>query len=179
MGIRLLLSPLALVAITLTLISGSARDPQPVSAAPTEAERESGPVQTLSAGLWRVDRGFESTIRIKNSLVVSGLTVVPVLYLADGAAYELAPVALPTAGVATVSVNQALAGAPPEIIGHLSEFGSAVLRYRYPRPAAVLGSIQMLDIHQSLVFSYPFTTVHERRSRPNTLEGLGGSMTAV
>jgi hypothetical protein len=99
MRIRLLLSPLALVAIALTLISGSSPDPQPVSAASPTGEQDSGAVQTLSAGLWRVDRGFEATIRIKNSLVVSGLTVVPVLYMADGTAYELAPVPLPTAGL--------------------------------------------------------------------------------
>jgi hypothetical protein len=36
--------------------------------------------QTLVSGLWRVDGAFESTIRIKNSLIVGPIDVSPVLY---------------------------------------------------------------------------------------------------
>jgi hypothetical protein len=49
----------------------------------------------LYCGLWRVDNGFVSKIHIKNALIVGPMTVVPVLYMADGTAYELQPMQVP------------------------------------------------------------------------------------
>lgn len=45
-----------------------------------------GPDQTYRAycGLWRTDDGFDSTIQIKNELIVAPIDVMPVLYLGDG-----------------------------------------------------------------------------------------------
>ncbi len=127
---------------------------------------------TLFSGLWRVDGGFVSTIRMKNSLVVGPIDVTPVLYMADGTAYELPPVDFAKTAVATVNVNQALANAPAELAAHLSQFGSAALRYQYKTPGHVLGSMEILNIPQSLVFTYPFDGVEPDTSGVQTLEGL-------
>ncbi len=56
---------------------------------------------SLFCGLWRVDRGFVSTIHVKNSLVVGPLEVTPVLFMADGTEYDLPAVTLATAGAAS------------------------------------------------------------------------------
>ncbi len=127
--------------------------------------------QTLFCGLWRVDGDFTSTIHIKNSLVVGPIEVTPVLYMADGTGYALPPVNLPTSGVASVSVNQALANAPPELARHQSQFGSAALRYQYASPGHVLGSLEILNVGDSLIFTYPFSGVAATR-QAQTWEGL-------
>lgn len=149
-------------------------DGQTASSTQPVAATSTGTVATYTAfcGLWRVDGGFQSTIEIKNSLVVAPLDVTPVLYLADGAEYDLPPVHLAPTAVATVSVNQALANASPEVASHLSSFGSAALRYQYTSPGHVLGAMQILNIPQSLIFISPFSGVAEAAPAVQTLEGL-------
>jgi hypothetical protein len=75
--------------------------------------------------------------------------------MADGSAYTLPPVHLPISGVATVNVNAALAAAPPDDMRSVSSFGSASLRHTYGTRGRVLGSVEVLDIARSLVFSRP------------------------
>ncbi len=149
--------------------------PRSIRGQTSPATQSSGgtvPTHTLFSGLWRVDSGFVSTIRIKNSLVVGPLEVTPVLYMADGTAYELPPVNLAKTAVASVSVNEALANAPPELAAHLSQFGSAALRYRYRAPGVLRGSTELMSTANSLVFDYPFEDVGESPSARRTLEGL-------
>ena len=45
--------------------------------------------QIMSAGLWRVDGTFQSTIRVYNRHIIQHRTVVPVLYMTDGTEYDL------------------------------------------------------------------------------------------
>src|SRR6266478_523527 len=124
-----------------------------------------------NAGLWRTDRSFESTIRITNSLEVAPLDVVPVLYMADGTRYALPSVTLPTAGELELNVNDALRTAPPAVAAHVSEFGSASLEYRYFSPGAVSGTIQILDLPRSLIFTNCFGPSGGTQGA-HTVEGL-------
>jgi hypothetical protein len=98
-----------------------------VPVAPAIADAMNAP-QVLFSGLWRVDGNFESVIHIKNSSVVAPVEVAPVLYMADGTEYDLPPVIIPTTGTSMLSVNRALAQAPPAVRAHLSPYGSAALR---------------------------------------------------
>jgi hypothetical protein len=100
--------------------------PRPVGVSPAIDPMQAP--QTLFSGLWRVDGNFESMIHIKNSSVVAPVEVTPVLYMADGAEYELPPVIVATTGTSMLSVNRALAQAPPAVRAHLSPYGSAALR---------------------------------------------------
>jgi hypothetical protein len=109
----------------------------------------------LFSGLWRVDGNFESTIHIENSLVVAPVEVTPVLYMADGAEYDLTPVIVPTAGTSMLSVNEALAQAPPPIRAHLSSYGSAALLYR-GLAMSMAAKIEMLDAPRSQLFTASF-----------------------
>ena len=154
-------------------------DPRPSRGEPAHAARVQGAsttgalqTQTMVGGLWRVDGNFESTIRIKNSLVVGPLTVTPVLYMADGTPYTLPAVTVPTAGVAVVDVNQALAQAEPILGTHLSQFGSAALTWQYTSPGHVVASVQMLDSPDSLVFTVPFSPVQGGAGGLQTARGL-------
>jgi hypothetical protein len=123
---------------------------------------------TATAALWRTDAGFQSTIRLKNVLAVAPIDVTVTLYMADGTPYALPAVHLGNTAVATVSVNAALATAPPSLSGHLSQTGSATFQYRYDWAGAVLGSISILDAVRSLqylsTFNFPETSPAVSRS---------------
>ena len=117
-----------------------------------------------------MDNGLVSTIHIKNALVVAPLQVTPVLYMSDGREYDLPPVELATAGTLDVNVNDALAQIPPTI--HPSEYGSAELRYEYMNPGHLLASMEIINLHASLIFNYAFNAVDEDMPGPHTLEGV-------
>ncbi len=167
--------PLVLVLLVLgssLVVYHSHRIHAQAGSATTTGSTQTTATYTLFAGLWRVDGGFVSTLRIRNSLVVAPLDVTPVLFMADGTEYDLPVVHLPTAGVAEVNINQALAEAPASLATHLSQYGSAGLRYQYTSPGHVLASIQMLNVPQSLIFIAPFNGTDEQHSMPQTVEGL-------
>jgi hypothetical protein len=54
------------------------------------------------------DGSMRSRIHITNNLVISSLSVTPVLWLANGTRLPLPPIDLQPSGTAIVSVNQAL-----------------------------------------------------------------------
>ncbi len=112
--------------------------------------------QATFADLWRVDRSFQSTIHMKNLLTFRPVQVTPALYMSDGTEYDLPSVTLAASGMADLDVNQALADAPPNIASHVSQFGSAALKYKHFGSGVVAGEITMLDVPRSLVFSSPF-----------------------
>jgi hypothetical protein len=124
--------------------------------------------QTAFSGFWRTDGGFVAKMRIKNALVTAPLEVSPVLYMADGTEYQLPTIMIPTSGVVTVNVNQALAQAPASVLTHLSTFGSAGLTYRHASGGHLIASISMQDTSRSLVLSYPFTESPVSRRRPQS-----------
>ena len=113
----------------------------------------------IAAGIWRVDHTFQSTIRIKNVVENAGLSVTPVLFMADGTEYDLQKLQLDPGGVALVSVNDALDSAPAPIRSHASEFGSFSLRYSWYWAGAILGQVENLDVRRSLVYVHSFVPV--------------------
>jgi len=116
----------------------------------------SSPEYVLFSAMWRTDGGFHSTIRMKNVLVVDPLHVTPVLYMADGTEYTLPPVTVPVSGVATLDINAAVANAPLQVAGHISEYGSIALKYRYPSTGHLAASVAVIDALRSLSFTFPF-----------------------
>jgi len=121
----------------------------------------SGDVQRLYSALWRTDRGFSSTMRLQNALVLESIDVTPTIRFADGTEYDLLPMHLGPGEVASVSINRALAGLPPQLRRHASSHGTAVLGCDYPYPGAILGSIQVLDAAKGLSFNNPFHSLPE------------------
>lgn len=130
--------------------------------------------RTTFAGLWRIDRHFEATIHLKNSLITGPLTVMPALIMADGTEYPLSVVELSTAGTADVSINRAIEAAPAFLKSHLSQYGSAVVRYQSITKAPLDGYIEIREPLQSLSFVNSFQTNDaSSRSAGNTqLHGL-------
>ncbi len=144
----------------------------PIAASAILTRGGPGSTYQIFCGLWRVDGGFESSIRIRNELVVAPIDVTPILFMADGAEYDLPTVHVATGGLAGVDVNQALAAAPASVGAHLSQLGSVELRYQYSSPGHLVGSVQMLNTPESLIFVTPFNGVDEMPASEHTLEGL-------
>jgi len=101
--------------------------------------------QGMEGGLWRIDHNFESTLELKNVLINHPITATPVLYLADGAEYELQPVTLEPAGVASVNIGAALRDLPPNLQAHWSSYGMLGVRYHWSWLAAIIGVVRNID----------------------------------
>ncbi|MDE3135231.1 MAG: hypothetical protein KGL59_01540 [Acidobacteriota bacterium] len=71
-----------------------------------------------------------------------------------------------------MSVNDALASAPPAVAQHVSEYGSASLLYFWRTPGVAVASIQVMSSGQSLVFDYPFLPSQTGKAATQTVEGL-------
>ena len=129
---------------------------------------------SINCGLWRTDTGFQSTIQINNRLVTGPSTATPMLFMADGTEYDLPPITLPAAGVATVSVNSAIAAISPGALGitaHLSQFGSAAIRYQGIR-TAVGAQMALVNTGLSLSYSAGFNSIATNAPTVQTMEGL-------
>ena len=140
----------------------------------TSLRAQSPQAQTriLTGGFWRTDSGFDSVLRLKNSLVVGPLTASPVIYMADGTEYDLPAVQLDTSAVATVDLNAALANAPASIRAHISSFGSVAVRYSYTNPFALEASVGVISTLRSLSFTFPFHEQQNGPSQPQRIESL-------
>ena len=177
-SIRISLAFLFVASIVLvSLFNVRARVVDKASPAPTtpKASRLQPKPQQVFSGFWRVDQGFESTLRIKNILITQNLTVSPVVYMADGTAFALSSIDLAPGGIRDVSINDALQEAPPSIRGHVSEFGSAVLDFTAPSVANAATNMQILNTTQSLVFTVSSKPILPSAIAPNsdqTLESL-------
>lgn len=101
--------------------------------------------QGMEGGVWRTDNNFESTLELKNVLVNQALMATPIIYMSDGTPYELKPVALQPAGVATVNIGTALADLPAYLEPHRSSFGMVGVKFSWSWPAAVLGMVRSVD----------------------------------
>jgi len=146
--------------------------PLPGRAAAPQTSSGTTSTYSINCGLWRVDNGFVSKIHVKNALIVGPLTVVPVLYMADGTQYSLQPVQVPTAGTAQINVNDALSNAPPAIEPHLSQYGSAALYYQYQNPGHLLAFTEIINLQGSLIFTAPFAGLDAGPPGPQTLEAV-------
>jgi hypothetical protein len=113
--------------------------------------------QGAEGGFWRSDANFEPILHLKNVLLRTPLTIIPMLYMADGTEYDLAPVHLEPAGVASINIRYALAAISAESGSHVSTYGTVGIRYQWSWPA-VLATVQNLDEIQSLTFNTSLST---------------------
>jgi hypothetical protein len=133
--------------------------------------------QAAEGALWRTDGSFQSIFMLKNVVEASPIAVTPVLYMADGTEYDLAPVNLDPAGVAVVNINSALQAAPSDILPHISAYGSAAIRFQWGWVNAVYGSIRTSDDVKSLIYlthlNANATPIHNPATplTPQVLEG--------
>ena len=115
-------------------------------------------LQQMDGGFWRTDGTFRPILHITNYLVDQTLVVTPVLYMADGTEYDLTPVTLPAAETTGVDIVEALDNLPGSQRSHLSEYGSAGVKYIWHWSNAVKAMVQNLDIPRSLNYNFLLRT---------------------
>ena len=125
--------------------------------------------QTLTASLWRIDKGFVSTLDLKNLNSGSPVVVTPTLYTSDGTAIPLPPTTLAANASVSININQALASNAATVDwGH---FGSASVSY-VGIAGRVIGSLKMVSAPMSLSYISGLQGLTNKPAEMQTLEGL-------
>lgn len=148
---------------------------------PNEHQRPLPPAKSGSivGGPWMVDANFKSSIYLSNGVATSAVTVRPVLYLSNGARYELSEVHLEPSATAVVDINAALQNFG--IAPYATLTGYAEIDYSWPWDP-VCATIRNLDTVHSLIFNYgmhstkPLHSPNQPPPRPepqsNVVDGL-------
>jgi len=125
---------------------------------PTVLYKTALSLQRMDGGLWRTDGTFRPILRITNYLVNQSRVVTPVLYMADGAEYDLPTVTLGAAETSAVDVAAALNQAPTAVQPHISQYGSASVKYTWHWSNAIKAIVQNLDVPRSLNYNFLLRT---------------------
>lgn len=112
---------------------------------------------SIQSPLWRLDKGFNSRIRVQAGPAVASVTVWPVLFFPNGWELPLEPIDLSHGGVAEIDIREALTRTHG---GWAQRFlrGSAALYHTGP-DGAITASVLIEDDERSLVFTNSFTGV--------------------
>lgn len=154
----------------------SAQTPSPATKSLQTAIPQMGS-QDAGGAFWRIDGNYDSVLHLRNILETDSLRVTPVLWMADGTEYDLAPVTIDKSGVAVIDINEVLRDAPPDVAPHVSEIGSAGVRYNW-RWAAVMGQVISTDVIDSMSYASSVSTVldparaQKDSSQQNRFEGM-------
>jgi len=129
---------------------------------------------SIAGGPWIVDANFRSILYLKNVVETSAVTVTPVLYLSNGTKYQLSPVQLEAAGIATVDINASLTNLGIAPYATLS--GWVEVQYNWGW-APVCAMIRDIDVAHSVVFSFGFgasvpLSTQTQKSASLVVEGL-------
>ncbi|HET6217593.1 MAG TPA: Ig-like domain-containing protein [Acidobacteriaceae bacterium] len=134
--------------------------------------------RTMVGGLWKIDANYKSSIYLKNIVETDPVTVTPILYLSNGNKYTLPDVTVEPAGVAIISINDALQKKGISSWGTLS--GYVEIQYSWPWDP-FCASVRSVDTAHSLIFTYylrptsplPLHLVHPVAKTPTHLmEGM-------
>lgn len=161
----------ALLVLSGCWVSASATAPVPIRRQMQMKPPKEPVSQLMNCGFWRTDHTFEATMHIKNELLDAPLSVTPILFMADGTEFDLTPTTVGASQVSDVDINAALASAPPDVRSHVSDFGSASLRFEH-KWTPVSGMIEDVDKLRSLVYQAPLQHVMGSDPGHQTVEGL-------
>jgi hypothetical protein len=109
--------------------------------------------QDVGGAFWRTDGNFEAVLRLRNLLVTAPILATPVIWLEDGTQYDLPSTLIPASGLTVININQELRDAPANIQAHMSQVGSAGIRYEWNLQDAVVGEVTNTDEIASLVYN--------------------------
>ncbi len=117
----------------------------------------------IAAPYWSVEKGFVSTIEMKNYHVDEPLTITPILYPLNGPEIILTPVTLNPSETRLLNLNDVLAS-----YGKQFTVGAAEIRYSQLTEGVFGANLTVLNSAKSLIYNFQFR-LPEMTSR---LEGL-------
>ena len=108
--------------------------------------------QRVEGGMWRLDGGFDSILRITNITHKQDIEVVPAVVMSDGYILKLDPHVVPASGVVTIDIGTALGEKAQIIAAHRSAFGMVAIEY----PGEWSGSIRatLQDVDETAMLSF-------------------------
>jgi hypothetical protein len=130
---------------------------------------------SIAGGPWIVDGNFKSAMYLKNVVETSAITVTPILYLSNGAKYQLPPVQIEPSGTAIVDINSSLQNLGIAPYATLS--GWVELQYTWPW-TPLCAMIRAVDVAHSLIFSFgfeapgPLSSPASQKSNSQVTEGM-------
>jgi hypothetical protein len=107
--------------------------------------------RTMVGGLWMIDANFKSSIYLRNVVETDPVTVTPILYLSNGTKYTLPDVTVEPAGIAIISINDALQ--KKGISSWATLKGYVELQYTWPWDP-FCATVRNVDVAHSLIFTY-------------------------
>ncbi len=107
--------------------------------------------RTMVGGLWMTDANWKSSLYLRNSVETDPIEVTPILYLANGKRYPLAPVTIEPAGNVIIDINDALQKQGISSWATLS--GYVELEYNWAWDP-FCATVRDIDTAHSLIFSY-------------------------
>ena len=117
----------------------------------------------IAAPYWSVEKGFVSTIEMKNYHVEEPLTITPILYPLDGPEIILTPITLNPSETRMLNINEVLAS-----YGKQFTVGAAVIKYSQLTEGVFGANLTVLNAPKSLIYNFQFR-LPEKTPR---LEGL-------
>ena len=185
--VKLFLHTRLLVFATLLTTTVSAQQPKVLAPHKPVAPRVEKPLpwhtpatlRSMVGGLWMIDANFKSTVYLKNDVETDPITVTPILHLSNGREYPLKEVKLDPAGIAVISINQALAD--KGIASWATLMGYVEIQYRWSWDALCV-TVQNVDVPHSVIYAYGLRPASqpngqaqsqmEATVRPHVLEGM-------
>lgn len=107
--------------------------------------------RSMIGGLWMTDANLKSSIYIRNVVETDPVTVTPILWLSNGKQYTLPDATIDAAGVAIISINDALEQQGISQQATLS--GYVELRYTWPWDP-FCATVRNVDTAHSVIFTY-------------------------
>jgi Bacterial Ig-like domain (group 2) len=136
-------------------------------------------LRSMVGGLWMIDANFKSSIYLKNDVETDPITVTPILHLSNGREYPLKEVKLDPAGIAVISINQALAD--KGIASWATLMGYVEIQYRWSWDALCV-TVQNVDVPHSVIYAYGLRPASQPNAQaqgqmeatvpPHVLEGM-------
>ena len=109
--------------------------------------------RSIVGGPWMLDPNMKSTLYLRNSIETDNLVVTPVLYLSNGKKVVLSAVNLEPAGIATVSIGDALLKQGIAPYANLKGYVEIVYTSSYDPLCATIVNV---DTVHSVIFTYGF-----------------------
>jgi hypothetical protein len=110
--------------------------------------------QRLWASYFSVEKGFSSTLEIKNNRIKDRITAHISLYFSNGEESYLEPVDLGPRQTAVIDLNRAMRSLTPSIAARVGNEGSVEVEFEATTPSAVMGGVSVINEGKGIAWNF-------------------------
>jgi hypothetical protein len=108
----------------------------------------------LWASYWNTERGFASTLEMKNNRIRETLVARVSLYFINGEEYSLDALSIAPRQTLVLDLNQIIASLPAAQRARLPKEGTVEVEYEGPNASALMGSVSVTNPEQGIAWSF-------------------------